>query len=296
MTHVSTTENTALAAAVQLTDAERQPCEVDLRDGLPPPRGQLQHGQAGRAPRAPVLQRARLCPLTPALPGPHAAHWRHHAADHHRLPRSAGGRAVLPGLPLALQLLPQPRTARRHHARRDGLAAGAGLPAQAPGLAGWRGVLGRRAHPAKRACRRRWKKCAPWALPRPCTPAACTPSAWPPCCPARLGGARHQRPRAPLCRHHRRAGQRCPAFESLALLQASPVAFECRTTWHAGLAKRKNFRPWATSWLAGACATGPCRFAAMSRRARCDAVDRGGPGGAQIPRFEVRGGQRGAVG
>ena len=31
MTHVSTTENTALAAAVQLTDAERQPCEVWTR-------------------------------------------------------------------------------------------------------------------------------------------------------------------------------------------------------------------------------------------------------------------------
>ena len=31
MTHVSTTENTALATAVQLTDAERQPCEVWTR-------------------------------------------------------------------------------------------------------------------------------------------------------------------------------------------------------------------------------------------------------------------------
>lgn len=31
MTHISTTENTALAAAVQLTDAERQPCEVWTR-------------------------------------------------------------------------------------------------------------------------------------------------------------------------------------------------------------------------------------------------------------------------
>ena len=31
MTPVSTTENTALAAAVQLTDAERQPCEVWTR-------------------------------------------------------------------------------------------------------------------------------------------------------------------------------------------------------------------------------------------------------------------------
>ena len=31
MTHVATTENTALAAAVQLTDAERQPCEVWTR-------------------------------------------------------------------------------------------------------------------------------------------------------------------------------------------------------------------------------------------------------------------------
>ena len=31
MTPVSTTENTALATAVQLTDAERQPCEVWTR-------------------------------------------------------------------------------------------------------------------------------------------------------------------------------------------------------------------------------------------------------------------------
>ena len=31
MTHVSTTENTALATAMQLTDAERQPCEVWTR-------------------------------------------------------------------------------------------------------------------------------------------------------------------------------------------------------------------------------------------------------------------------
>jgi pyruvate formate lyase activating enzyme len=30
-------------------------------------------------------------------------------------------------------------------------------------------------------------------------------------------------------------GSGARAFESLALLQASPVAFECRTTWHAGL-------------------------------------------------------------
>ena len=31
-----------------------------------------------------------------------------------------------------------------------------------------------------------------------------------------------------------------------------------------GCMRRKNFRPWATSWLARACATGPCRFAAVS--------------------------------
>lgn len=71
MTHVSTTENTALAAAVQLTDAERQPCEVWTRVmGYHRPVASFNTGKQGRAPRAPVLQRARLCPLTPALPRP----------------------------------------------------------------------------------------------------------------------------------------------------------------------------------------------------------------------------------
>lgn len=92
-------------------------------------------------------------------------------------------------------------------------------------------------------------------------------------------------------------GSGARAFESLALLQASPVAFECRTTWHAGLYEAQELQALGDQ-LAG---RGVRRWAVQVCRHVPGAPDVtpstvAAPVGAQIPRFEVRGGQRGAVG
>ena len=55
---------TDTAASRRSADADRRRAPalrgVDARDGLPPPGGVVQHRQEGRAPRAPLLRRARL--------------------------------------------------------------------------------------------------------------------------------------------------------------------------------------------------------------------------------------------
>ena len=92
-------------------------------------------------------------------------------------------------------------------------------------------------------------------------------------------------------------GSGARAFESLALLQASPVAFECRTTWHAGLYEAQELQALGDQ-LAGRgvrhWAVQVCRHVPGAPDVTPSAV--AAPVGAQIPRFEVRGGQRGAVG
>ena len=105
---------------------------------------------------------------------------------------------------------------------------------KAPGLAGWRGVLGRRAHPASGPAAGAGKVRAlgfATALHTggmyPERLAAVLP------CSTGWGSTSKAQSTAMPTSPARRAA--VPAFESLALLQASPVAFECRTTWHAGL-------------------------------------------------------------
>lgn len=92
-------------------------------------------------------------------------------------------------------------------------------------------------------------------------------------------------------------GSGARAFESLALLQASPVAFECRTTWHAGLYEAQELQALGDQ-LAGQgvrhWAVQVCRHVPGAPDVTPSTV--AAPVGAQIPRFEVRGGQRGAVG
>lgn len=92
-------------------------------------------------------------------------------------------------------------------------------------------------------------------------------------------------------------GSGARAFESLALLQASPVAFECRTTWHAGLYEAQELQALGDQ-LAGRgvrhWAVQVCRHVPGAPDVTPSTV--AAPVGAQIPRFEVRGGQRGAVG
>lgn len=92
-------------------------------------------------------------------------------------------------------------------------------------------------------------------------------------------------------------GSGARAFESLTLLQASPVAFECRTTWHAGLYEAQELQALGDQ-LAGQgvrhWAVQVCRHVPGAPDVTPSTV--AAPVGAQIPRFEVRGGQRGAVG
>ena len=92
-------------------------------------------------------------------------------------------------------------------------------------------------------------------------------------------------------------GSGARAFESLTLLQASPVAFECRTTWHAGLYEAQELQALGDQ-LAGRgvrhWAVQVCRHVPGAPDVTPSTV--AAPVGAQIPRFEVRGGQRGAVG
>ena len=122
---------------------------------LPHRPASFQHGQTGARHHERQFFAERSCAANPSPAPAHAAHWRHHAADHHRLPRSAGGRAVM-GLPRRCSYSPQPRT----------------VDATTPAEMDWRrrcwllrkrrdlldGVVspGEKAHAAKRACRGRW--------------------------------------------------------------------------------------------------------------------------------------------
>ncbi len=92
-------------------------------------------------------------------------------------------------------------------------------------------------------------------------------------------------------------GSGARAFQSLALLQASSVAFECRTTWHAGLYSAEELQALGDHlaglgvrhWAVQVCTEGP---AAPGDTAPAIAA----PVGERIPRFEVRGAQKSSFG
>ena len=283
MTHVSTTENTALAAAVRLTDAERQrPLQCDPRDGLPPPRGQFQHGQTGPSTERQFFSDAAV-PLNPNLaPGPtlHIGGIRH---DHHRLPRSAGGRAVLPGLPWRCSYCRNPEL----------------LDATTPAEMDWPQVLDflrkrqacwtawssrAESHPATGLPPQALGKCAPWA--------------------ATAHAHRRHVPRAPGRRaalldwvgldikgpEHRYAditsapGSGARAFESLTCCRPARRA-RMPPPGTPGCMRPQELQALGDQWLARACATGPCRFTRYVPGAPDVTPSTVAAGGAQIPHF-----------
>jgi pyruvate formate lyase activating enzyme len=91
-------------------------------------------------------------------------------------------------------------------------------------------------------------------------------------------------------------GSGARAWQSLALLQASTVAFECRTTWHAGLYSAQELQALGDT-LAGAgvrhWAVQICRQGPGVAAEPCSAV---GPlVGVRVPRFEVRGAEKTSI-
>eukprot|EP01030_Chromulinospumella_sphaerica_P024697 gene24697-24795_t len=88
-------------------------------------------------------------------------------------------------------------------------------------------------------------------------------------------------------------GSGARAWQSLALLQAHAVAFECRTTWHEGLFSAQELQALGDTladagvrhWAVQVCRKGP-----GVPLAGC--ADIGAPVGARIPRFEVRGAEK----
>ena len=176
-------------------DRRRAPAlrSVDARDGLPPPRRVVQHRQEGRALRAPLLPRgARAAALlsgrrrdpcrdagrprqrrrTQRRRARCAARRRLRAVHVDRLPGRARRGRLLPGLPVALRLLPQPASHRRRAATTSATsrasstgshrAADCSTPSCSP-------AASRRRRPSSPP---RSRRCARWASRSACTPAA----------------------------------------------------------------------------------------------------------------------------
>ena len=88
-------------------------------------------------------------------------------------------------------------------------------------------------------------------------------------------------------------GSGARARQSLALLQAHAVAFECRTTWHEGLFSPQELQALGDTladagvrhWAVQVCRKGPGVPLAAG-------ADIEAPVGARIPRFEVRGAEK----
>ena len=168
------------------------------------------------------------------------------APDHPRLPRPARLRAVLPGLRLALPLLPQPELIEPRGAEET-LATPARLPPPTPGPVAGGGLQRRRGDPTGSPSATPCARSANWASASALTAPASTPRLRPGAGAERLGGLRRQGAGRGRRRHYRRGRQR-----------RGPTGAAWNACWTAA---------WPTN--AGPRCTGACSIANASGAWRC---------------------------